>query len=73
MSVFRPWKRTGPPRDYADQLRDAVLEAEQWEREDPTEAHTFYAIGLRVAAGLYGLPEGLDPVTRHRRQGGSSS
>lgn len=60
-----------PPTDYACQLRDAVLEAEQ--NADSKEGGSIwksraenYAMGLRTAAGLYGLREGMDPVTRRR-------
>lgn len=52
--------------DYADQLRAAIEEAEA-EAQDQTVERRFYALGLRVAAGLFGLPEGVDPDTRRRQ------
>lgn len=55
-----------PPADYADQLREAVLEAEDHAKSNPIEAVRFYAMGLRMAAGLYGLTVGTDPDTRQK-------
>lgn len=46
--------------DFVDQLRAAVLEAEG-PAMDRTVERRFYAMGLRVAASLYSLPEGADP------------
>jgi hypothetical protein len=57
-----------PPADYAEQLRAAVVEAEEHAAAKPgSEAARFYAMGLRLAAGLYGLVEGFDPATRAGR------
>lgn len=56
-----------PPADFADQLRAAILEAEAHAQVNGTREARFYAMGLRVAAGLYGMVEGVDPDTRARR------
>lgn len=51
-------------RHQAD-VRAAVLEAERaCDREPGNQARRFYAIGLRAAAGLLGMPEGQDPRWR---------
>jgi hypothetical protein len=55
-----------PPADYDSLIRSAVLEAEEGAADDPTDAKRFYAMGLRMAAALYGLPEGNDPYTRQQ-------
>ena len=57
--------------DYADALCEAVLEAETVAEADRSDAHRAYAVVLRVAAGLYGLPEGVDPATRARKAAAS--
>lgn len=53
------------PDEYAVQLRDAVLEAEEFD-DGESRFSAGFATGLRLAAGLYGMPEGVDPVTRKR-------
>jgi hypothetical protein len=55
-----------PSAEYAERLRQAVLAAETVVERNRSESNRFYAMGLRVAAGLYGLPEGNDPATRVR-------
>ncbi len=50
------------PLGYSVALHKAVTAAEA--ADDGSDARRFYAIGLRVAAGLYGLPDGVAPANR---------
>lgn len=69
---FRPgWGRPAPD-EYERVLREAVLEAEADDADGSEHGGEYgaglrrgYAMGLRVAAGLYGMPEGQDPANRH--------
>lgn len=50
------------PVGYAVALHEAVRAAES--EQDGSDARTFYLMGLRVAAGLYGLPDGSSSTAR---------
>lgn len=51
----------GPPA-FAVALHDAIQEAAA--EQDGSTARVFYEMGLRVAAGLYGLPDGASQADR---------
>lgn len=56
------------PLGYAVALHDALREAEN--EQDGSDARKFYLMGLRVAAGLYGLPGGDNPAAVRPMMGG---
>lgn len=51
---------------YPAELRSVLADAEAEDHDRENTRARGYAMGVRVAAGLLGMPEGVDPETRRR-------